>query len=190
MCGLRARLPSAAAGQLPAPVHFCSDACLGSEACSCPVLCACIVHEPIRECLGLCGEGCAPPQRRPLHEYRSCISARHIIGVRLMQVVSVMMLGGVWRGVCTSAASSRVWRPYSCLRVLMDSILLSCSSYLHTSIKIITCTAYFCVDIYQTNHEKRHWALFCRQTTRHQPFAGTKVNVTRPLLWQTNINAG
>ena len=174
MCGLRARLPSAAAGQLPAPVHFCSDACLGSEACSFPILCACIVHEPIRECLGLCGEGCAPPQRRPLHEYRSCISARHIIGVRLMQDVSEMMLGGVWRGVCTSAASSRVWRPYSCLRVLMDSILLSCSSYLHTSFEIITCIATFCVDVSQINNENQHWALFCRQTDPTSAFAGTK----------------
>lgn len=34
------------------------------------------------------------------------------------------------REVVTSAASSRVWRPYSCRRVLMDSILLSCRSYL------------------------------------------------------------
>ena len=48
-------------------------------------------------------------------------------------VVSTRAKAGNQRIELTSAASSRVWRPYSCLLVLIDSILLSCNSYLHSA---------------------------------------------------------
>ncbi len=56
-------------------------------------------------------------------------------GIRQVQLVlkakagESKRVGAVERSL-TSAASSLVWRPYSCRLVLIDSILLSCSSYL------------------------------------------------------------